>query len=401
MVLFMVSTSRLILGFRINTFESFLTTKQKQLNAIGTTRHAASLLDEWSTVLSRTFSGMSSDNKSATKYYTIGITGATGMVGNALRDELRRQKLVNGKPVRIVQLKRGPSAETKALADTDETTLIYNPTATSSRLIIDSEALKAIDAIVHLAGENVATGLGTLGFLGIRPWTEEKKAEIINSRVTTTSSLALALSQSPAPQTFLCASGVGAYGADFISDEREAVDEQTPIDRSTGFLADVSRQWESATKAADNGKNRVVNMRFGVVISTKGGALGKLYPIFFLGGGGIVGDGRQYFTFISARDIARAIIHTIQTPSLRGPVNFAAPVPCTNAEFTAALGANLKRPTILPFPSFAVSALFGEMGEEMLLGGVRAVPGKLLKSGFSFQHPTISDAIQSALEENI
>ena len=129
--------------------------------------------------------------------------------------------------------------------------------------------------------------------------------------------------------------------------------------------------------------------------------MGKLYPVFYLGGGGNVGSGQQYFSFISARDHARAIVHTLETPSLEGPVNFCASAPCTNAEFTKALGKGLSRPTILPFPSFAVKLLFGEMGEEMLLGGVRALPGKLEKSGFQFEHPTIDLAVQSALDETI
>jgi NAD dependent epimerase/dehydratase family enzyme len=136
-------------------------------------------------------------------------------------------------------------------------------------------------------------------------------------------------------------------------------------------------------------------------MSKNGGALGKLYPIFFLGGGGIVGSGQQYFTFISARDAARALIHTIETPSLRGPVNVCAPVPCTNAAFTSAFGKVLGRPTILPLPGFAVSTLFGEMGDEMLLGGVRATPAKLVESGFQFLHPTIAEALQSAVDETI
>ena len=123
--------------------------------------------------------------------------------------------------------------------------------------------------------------------------------------------------------------------------------------------------------------------------------------MLLLGGGGDVGSGQQYFTFISARDIARAIVHTLETPSLKGPINVCAPNSCTNAEFTKALGGALSRPTILPLPSFAVSLLFGEMGEEMLLGGVRTVPTKLLQSGFQFLHPNIDTAIKSAIEEKI
>jgi NAD dependent epimerase/dehydratase family enzyme len=122
-----------------------------------------------------------------------------------------------------------------------------------------------------------------------------------------------------------------------------------------------------------------------------------------LGGGGIVGSGRQYFSFISARDAARALVYILTNPSSLedGPVNVCAPVPCTNAEFTAALGRVLMRPTILPLPGFVVSLLFGEMGEEMLLGGVKAVPTKLEKSGFVFQHKTILEALQSAMSETI
>merc|ERR1712032_834984 len=119
------------------------------------------------------------------------------------------------------------------------------------------------------------------------------------------------------------------------------------------------------------------NLRISPILSKNGGMLGKLYPIFLLGGGGIVGSGEQYLSFVSARDAARIVVHVLETPSLSGPVNACAPNPCTNAEFTAALGKLIRRPTFLPLPSFAVSLLFGEMGEEMLLGGVRAVPEKL------------------------
>ena len=364
---------------------------------------ATSFLEDLQQTLSSAFSTMSTGAGSGTgntKFYTVGITGSSGVVGTALRDELSRRDSVNGKPVRIVRLVRGTAAESKSLEEIPETSLVWNPNGPTAQDVIDPVALSDVDAIVHLAGENVATGLGPLGFLGIRPWTDEKKAEIMNSRVVPTKALAVALASNPKPQTFLVASGVGGYGANFIDENKDAVDESMDISNTGGFLAEVSRQWEAATEAAKTiGKNRVVNMRFGVVLSTKGGALAKLYPIFFLGGGGIVGSGRQYFTFISARDIARGIVHALETPTLQGPVNFSAPQPCTNEEFTKAFGKILGRPTILPLPSFAVSLAFGEMGEEMLLGGVRALPSKLLKSGFQFQHPTIEEAIQSAVEE--
>lgn len=339
---------------------------------------------------------------SASKYYTIGITGSGGLVGTALRDEVSRRDSVNGKPVRVVCLSRGSAVEDKELEDAaKEIKLTWNPNGSSADDILSPKVASEMDAIVHLAGENIATGTGPLGFLGLRPWTPEKKAEILNSRIAPTKALASVVASSKKPTTFLTASGCGVYGDNFIGDALEPVDETMDISNTKGFLADVSRAWEAATEAATKGKNRVVNMRFGVVLSKNGGALGKLYPIFFLGGGGNVGSGQQYFTYISARDIARAIVHTLESPSLKGPVNFVAPNPCTNAEFTKALGGAMGRPTLLPFPAFAVSLLFGEMGEETLLGGVRCIPSKLLKSGFEFQHPTVDAAVKSALEESI
>jgi hypothetical protein len=367
-------------------------------------RLSASLLDE----LQRSLSGaLSTMTNSGSKYYTVGITGASGLVGTALRDELRRRTAVNGKPVRIINLTRGAVVGIGSKKDWEsdgflETSVTWNPNATELERVIDIDALSSMDAVIHLAGENVATGLGPLGSLGIRPWTDEKKAEILNSRVGPTAALSKAMASINRPQTLLVASGVGAYGDNFVDETKEAVDETMDIRKTPGFLAQVSRQWEAAASFGEkSGQNRVVKMRFGVVMSTRGGALAKLYPIFLLGGGGIVGSGSQYFSFISARDIARGIVHCLETPSLSGPVNLSAPVPCTNLEFTKALGKLLNRPTLLPLPSFAVSLAFGEMGEEMLLGGVRCSPRKLLDSGFEFLHPTIDQALQSAINENI
>jgi len=328
------------------------------------------------------------------KFYTVGITGAGGLVGTALRDELLSKEKVNGKPVRIVRLSRGSGEDPATVADAEAlstTTISWNPSASIKDEILP--ACEELDAVVHLAGENIATGSGPLGFLGIQPWSDAKKQEILDSRVKSSEALSKVLQKD---QVFLAASGVGAYGNNFIGDSRDAVDESLDISESDGFLAEVSRQAEAASRGSPA---RLVNMRFGVVLSQKAGALAKLAPIFFLGGGGNVGSGQQYFAFISARDIARAVVHMLETPSLSGPVNVCAPNPCTNEEFTKALGAQLNRPTILPFPGFAVSALFGEMGEETLLGGVRALPTKLVKSGFVFSHATVEDAVKSAFEE--
>jgi uncharacterized protein len=338
---------------------------------------------------------------SPSKYYTIGITGAGGLVGTALQDELRRKETLNGKPIRIVQWVRGTELQLDdtPLGDLPTATRFWNSYAPSNAMF-PRAAVAEMDAMIHLAGENVATGLGPLGILGLRPWTPEKKQQILDSRTGPTTALAETMAACRRPQTLLSASGIGVYGDDFTDHERPAVDERMDTRSTPGFLAQVSRAWEAATAPLlQSPRHRLINMRFGVVLSTKGGALGKLYPIFFFGGGGLVGTGQQYFSFISARDLARAMVHALETPSLQGPVNFCAPQPCTNAEFTRALGRALSRPTILPLPAAAVSLLFGEMGEEMLLGGVRAVPTLLTKSGFRFLHPTIEDAIQSALEE--
>jgi uncharacterized protein (TIGR01777 family) len=361
---------------------------------------SASFLDE----LSKTFSNMGAPSSS--KYFTVGITGSGGLIGTALRDELSKREALMGKKIRVVRLMRGPQAQTNDLEDSaGEMQLIWNPLGGGDNNSIDSvisnQALKEMDVIIHLAGENISTGMGPLAALGIRPWTDAKKKEIIDSRQITTSALAKAIASSKKKISFLVASGVGVYGPNFVGENVAAVDESANVSDTEGFLAQVVRQWESASQKAKSNGSRVVNMRNGVVLSTKGGALAKLFPIFFVGGGGIVGSGQQYFPFISARDMARAMIHVMETPKLAGPVNMCAPDGCTNAEFTEAMGAVLKRPTILPLPGFAVSLLFGEMGQEVLLGGTRANPSKLLSSGFQFLHPTVEEAVQSAVGENI
>ena len=364
-----------------------------------TTVGKASFFDD----LSRTFSSMST-NSGSSSLYTLGVTGASGLIGTALQDELIKRGSINGKPIRLVKLTRGDEAEfNRELPDSaGVSTLKWNPYATSADQVIDPSILKQMDGLIHLSGENISTGLsGPLAPLGIRPWTPEKKKEVLDSRTITTSALSNALVKNNKKLDFLVASGVGAYGPKFIGKGTPSVNESADISKSEGFLAEVSRQWEGASEVAKKSGSRVVNLRNGVVLSTKGGALAKLYPIFFLGGGGIVGSGDQYFPYISARDMARAMVHVLETPKLTGPVNMCAPSGCTNAEFTAAMGSVLKRPTLLPFPGFAVSQLFGEMGEEVLLGGTRAEPKKLLDSGFVFNHPTVELAVQSAVNESI
>jgi len=294
------------------------------------------------------------------KVSTVAVSGASGLIGSALCAALASQD------VDVLRLPRGS---------------------------IDASQLEGVDAVVHLAGENVATGSGPLGFLGVQAWTEDKKAEIIRSRVEGTAAIVDAIKQcgSKGPKTLVCASGVGYYG---YETGEAVVDERSPM--GTGFLAqEVVPAWEAAAQGAPC---RVVNARFGVVLSNKGGALAKLLPIFLLGGGGIIASGKQFFSWVSLADAVGALVFILNTPSLKGPVNVCAPEPVSNKDFTSALGAQLFRPTLLPFPEFAVKLLFGQMGEEMLAGGQRAVPSKLSAAGYAFSYPTIASGVAAALE---
>lgn len=365
---------------------------------------------------------MSSSYGESSEFFTIAISGGSGLVGKALLDELKqRQYQINHRPVQTIQLVRHDTVQTTN--PTTEagrmpfSTVLWNPHDESSEAILTTK-LQTVDAIINLSGENISTGLGPLGFLGLRPWTPAKKESVLASRIPGAKLLgnvARQISTEERPITYLCASGVGIYGYDYYrpenqtTDDLPAADEFSDVTNTRGFLATVSRQWEEAASdaaatvssgSAHNG-SRVVNLRFGVVISKKGGAFGKLYPIYFLGCGGVVGSGQQYLSHISARDAARAILHILETPSLSGPVNIVSPNPCTYREFNSAVSKAMSRPSVLPLPSFAVNVLFGEMGREMLLGGVKVKPSKLLESGFEYQHGTIDEAVESALSENI
>ena len=249
-------------------------------------------------------------SKVESKYYTVGITGASGLIGTAFQNQLRAQGKVNGKSVRVVTFKRGQAAEAvdaDSLSDdrfTFAKSVTWNPKGSAE--CVDTSVIQSLDALVHLSGENISTGEGLLAPLGIRPWTESKKQEIIDSRTVTTSALASAIVRSGNKNCdFLVASGVGVYGSDFFGGDgaKPAADESTDVSSTKGFLADVSRVWEASSEDASKVGNRVVKLRNGVALSKKGGALAKLYPIFFLGGGGIVGStGQQYFPFVSNRD---------------------------------------------------------------------------------------------------
>ncbi|MBI4323331.1 MAG: TIGR01777 family protein [Candidatus Omnitrophica bacterium] len=242
----------------------------------------------------------------------------------------------------------------------------------------DPAALDGVEAVVHLAGENI-----------IGRWTPEKKTRIRDSRVNGTRVLAESLARlAPPPQVLVCASAVGYYG----DRGEERLQEDSPA--GSGFLAEVCREWEAATLPAVQQGIRVVNLRIGMVLSPQGGALAKMFPAFRLGLGGCLGSGRQYLSWIALDDLLEAITFALAAPNLRGPVNAVAPTPVTNRAFTKTLGRLLGRPTLCPVPAFAARLVFGEMAQELLLASARVMPAALLASGFAFRYPDLDGALR-------
>ena len=249
---------------------------------------------------------------------------------------------------------------------------------------IDREVLAGLDAVVHLAGENIAAGR----------WNEERKRRIRTSRVDGTRLLCESLSelQTP-PNVFVCASAIGFYGD---RGDAELDEESEP---GTGFLSDVCRQWEAAANPARERGIRVVSLRFGVVLSRDGGALEKMLPPFKLGAGGVIGSGRQYWSWIAIDDVVGAIDHAITCEKLNGPVNCVAPNPVSNREFTRTLGRVLGRPTLIPLPAFAARLALGQMANELLLASARVIPKRLQETGYTFHHPQLEDALRHVLRK--
>ncbi len=246
----------------------------------------------------------------------------------------------------------------------------------------DSAFADGIDGIVHLAGENIATG----------KWTKEKKEKIRSSRIEGTKRLCEHVLKLPTPPSvFVCASAVGFYG------DRDAEILNEDSSRGSGFLSDVCIDWEEATKEVSMAGIRVVNLRFGMVLSNAGGALAKMLTPFKLGMGGKISSGKQYMSWVAIDDVTGAIHHALITDSLRGPVNVTSPNPVTNREFTKTLGRVLKRPTIMPMPAFGARFAFGEMANDLLLASTRVEPKKLLDAGYHFQHPELEDALKHIL----
>jgi uncharacterized protein (TIGR01777 family) len=294
------------------------------------------------------------------------MSGASGMLGTALQNAFAIRKMPT------LQLVRGP-----ALASNQ---LTWNPAGTPA--IADRAALEGFTAAVHLSGASLAA----------KRWTPAYRREMTSSRVDSTRILATLLAglRRP-PRTMLVASAVGIYGdrGDELLDEASAP--------GKGFLAGVCEQWEAAARPAMEAGIRVVHLRFGVVLGPGRGALAQMLPVFRLGLGGRLGDGRQWMSWISLADAIEAIVFALQTPALAGPVNLTAPNPITNAVFTHALARQLRRPAIFPAPAFALRLAFGQMADEALLASARAVPKKLLASGFNFTHSEVEAALGAAL----
>jgi uncharacterized protein (TIGR01777 family) len=287
----------------------------------------------------------------------IAVTGSTGLVGSALVSTFDR----NGHEA--VRLTRGRD---------------WDPEAGTANVA----AFTGCEAVVHLAGESIAGGR----------WTASRKQRILDSRVKGTKLIAETVSRlNQPPKVLVSASAIGYYG----DRGREILREDSPS--GTGFLAEVCRQWEAAAGAAAQNGIRVVYLRTGLVLSSRGGAMGKMLLPFKLGVGGKIGSGEQYWSWISLDDLCAGILHCIQS-ELRGPVNMVSPSPVTNLEFTKTLGRVLGRPTIFPMPAFAARLALGEMANELLLASARVEPAKLASSRFVFRHKEVEPALRYLLK---
>jgi hypothetical protein len=281
---------------------------------------------------------------------------------------VERLAALGHRPVRLVR--RRP-AEREDVAE-------WSP----DRGLVAGPAVEGLDAIVHLAGENIASGR----------WTSARKRAIRDSRVGGTAALTGSLGKLEAPpRVFVCASATGFYG----DRGEERLDEGAR--RGEGFLADVCAAWEAAARAAESACERVVLARFGVVLGD-GGALARMLLPFKLGLGGPLGSGRQHMPWIALDDAVGALLFTLTEPGLSGPVNLVAPEETTNRDLTRALGRVLRRPAVLPVPAFALRLALGrEMADELLLASARVVPRVLVERGFEFSRPRLEDALRAAL----
>ena len=298
----------------------------------------------------------------AARPLTVLVSGATGLVGQAL------EALLTVAGHRVIRLGRAGGADT----------IRWDPL----RGEIELPKSIRLDAVVHLAGENIAGGT----------WSGARKERIRRSRVEGTRLLVAALKELPErPTRFISASAVGFYGS---RGDEVLTEASTP---GTGFLAGVTQEWEAEARAAEAAGMTWCSLRFGVILSPLGGALGKMLPAFLAGAGGPLGAGEQYMSWISLDDALGAIYRALIDPRCTGVINVTAPTPVTNAEFTSTLGRVLRRPTFLRVPATALKALLGELAEEALLASTRAVPERLSGLGHTFFHPELEGALRHIL----
>lgn len=293
----------------------------------------------------------------------VAITGASGLIGSSLIPFLKSA----GHD--ILPITRSPKGKGEQAVFWDSDTGIPEE---------ERQKLEGVDAVIHLAGENI---------FGL--WTSQKKARIRNSRVRGTRRLCEALAAlSNKPKVLLSSSAVGIYG------NRGEEELTESAERGTGFLADVGAEWEEAANMASEAGIRVVNLRTSTVLSPRGGALGAMHLPFNLGLGARLGSGNQWMSWISIDDLIYLVHFLLATESVSGPVNAASPNPVTNAEFTRAIASALDRPAILPAPEFVLKAAAGEMAEEMLLSSTRVVPEKVQQAGFRFSWPNLDTCLR-------
>jgi uncharacterized protein (TIGR01777 family) len=292
----------------------------------------------------------------------LAVTGASGLIGSALVPSL---EAAGHRVLRVTRGRAGPG-QTR-----------WDP-ATQT---IDHAAFEGIDGAIHLAGENIA-----------ERWTENHKRAILESRRQGTRLLAETMARlNPRPRFLIAASAIGIYGNR---------GDETLTERSlpgTGFAAEVAQVWENSSVPAQDAGIRVARLRFGLVLTAAGGVLGKMLPPFRVGLGGKLGDGKQYMSWISMLDLIGIVHHVIGAQELSGPINATSPNPVTNEEFTRTLGRVLERPTPFPVPAMVLRAMFGQMADEVVLGGARVLPEKLEQIGFGFRFPQLEPALRAAL----
>lgn len=300
------------------------------------------------------------------------VTGGTGFVGRPLV-----KKLVENNH-EVVLLSRNPEAAKNSLA-LPMTVFKWDPETSTP----PKEAYQGIDGIVHLAGESIAAGR----------WTDKQKKKILDSRTLSTRNLLKgAVDSGSKPKVLVMASAIGIYG----DRGNESLSETSP--QGIGFLADVCRAWERESQYSGLESVRKVNLRIGIVLGKEGGALQKLLPIFKIGGGGPVGDGKQWMSWIHRSDLVEMIIYSLTHDNVSGAYNAVAPNPSTNAEFSKALGKALKRPAFMPAPAIALKLAMGEMS-ELVLASQKVESKKILDSGFVFQYPKIQEALDEICQK--